>query len=535
MTPRQRERASLIGSFALSNLLPLAVCHAQPPQVDFEGIKIAVESRSTMGADSVAIQFGGEKFLTTEKQAGRSVALRLLRNPERAKGSEETLSSIVSAAMRAQDAQILTVAIDQGLSAVKGSPLTADDTWRQITETPFGQRLVTEALSRHTSQYSEGLCVASLECSRHGSPVRLTTETASKCLSSVIDRVMADVVAGARSDISIQRIQDAMSAFGNADHKAVASANVFAQSLRGVQEAKTAESYLVARDALSRDLLERGFSQDTVVVMSSFDDAFLERAIAEASFTQALLMVPHISFDQRSQRTHTGVLKALQELKHDQSFVLRQQGVIAGVLRFAARDSEIADTLERQLSSFISALAQRGDTQALLDLVICVEQREGRDLQRLQPAIVAAISSLLGQGNIDDAARLRHIWGRSLPLSLRVRWWLISARAVLWSVALAGLGVGVVALRRRRPRSRFASATSGHMCEPKWPPGYEEAMREVGLTPGLSLVEIKQAYRTAIKRDHPDLNPDASAEQQAKFREIVANFERVIELHQHIR
>jgi hypothetical protein len=535
LTLRHGRRVSLIGSFALSSLLPLAVCQAQPPQVDFEGIKIAVESKSTMGADAVAIQFGGEKFLTTEEQAGRSVALRLLRNPERASGSEGLLPSIVSAAMRAQDAQILTAVIDQGLSAVKGSPLSAEETWRQLTQAPLGQRLVTEALSREAIPYSEGVCLASLECSRHGSPARLSTDVSSKCLSGVIDRVMAEGFVGARSDISSQRIQDALSAFGNADQKALESANRFAQSLRGVQEAKTAEAYLIARDAFSRDLLERGLSQDRMVVMSSFDDAFLERAIAEAPPTQALLLVPHLSFDHRSQRTHAAVLKALQELKHDESFVLREEGVMEGVLRFVARDSEIADTFERQVNSVITTLAQRGDTQALLDVMTSIQQRGAGALQRFQPSIVGAIGFFLARGNIDGAERLRHIWGGSLPMSLRLRWWLIRTRAVLWCSVLAGIGVGALLLRRRRTGSRLDSVAPTATSQPQWPPGYEDAMRQVGLTPGLSLVEIKQAYRTAIKRDHPDLNPDASAEQQAKFREIVANFERVIELHQHIR
>lgn len=525
----------LIGCFVLSGSLPLRVCQAQPQQVDFGGIKIPVESKSTMGADSVAIQFGGEKFLTTEGQAGRSVALRLLRNPERTKGSEEILPSIVSAAIRAQDAQILTAVIDQGLAAVKGSPLTAEEMWRQLAETPLGQRLVVEALSRGASQYSEGVCVASLECSRHGSVGRLSTEVSSMCLDSVIDWVVADGFVGARGDISSQRIQDALSAFGNADRKAVESANLLARSLRQVQEARTTDDYLTARDALFRDFLERGVLRDSAAAMISFDDSFIERSIAAADSSRALLLVPHLSFDRRTQRTHELVLKALQGLKEDEHWVLGERGVVEGLLQFAARDTEIADALERQLGRVITTLAQGKETEALVDLVRRVQRQAGADLQRLQPAIVSAISSFLARGNIDGAARLRHEWGGSLPMSLRLRWWLIRTRAVLWCAVLAVIGVGVLTLRLRRSRPQLGSVTSADTSQPKWPPGYEEAMRQVGLTPGLSLVEIKQAYRTAIKRDHPDLNPHASAEQQAKFREIVANFERVIELHQHIR
>jgi hypothetical protein len=529
---RHGVRGYLISFVAVWGLLSLNICQAQPQQVDFGGIKISVESKLTMGAGSVAIQFGGEKFLTTEEQAGRSVALRILRNPDKIMGSEEILPLIVSAAIRAQDEQILTAVIFQGFAAVKGSALTAGETWRQLTETPLGQRLVTEALSRGASQYSEGVCAASLECSRHGGRVLLSTEVASRCLGSAIDRVVADGFMRTRSDVSSQRIQDALLAFGNADPKAVESANLFARSIQQVQEA---ESYLTARNALSRDLVQRGIARDSVVVLSSSDDAFLEKSIAETSPTQALLLVPHLSFDHRTQRTHTAVLKALQELKYDESSVLHEDGIIEGVLRFAARDSEIAHTFERQLSSLLTTLAQRGDTPALLDLVTSVQQRARIDLQRFQPAIVTAIGSLLAQGNIDGAASLRDIWGGRLPISLRLRWWLIRTRAVVWCLVLVGISVGVLTLRRGRARSRLRSVAPTGTAQPRWPPGYEEAMRHVGLAPGLSLVEIKQAYRAAIKRDHPDLNPDASAEQQAKFREIVANFERVIELHQHIR
>lgn len=533
--PNHRLGIYLISCVALSGLLSLRVCQAQPQQVDFGGIKIPVESKATMGGDAVAIQFGGEKFLTTGDQAGRSVALRILQNPAETKGSEELLPSIVSAAVRAQDAQILTEAIDRGLTAAKGYPLTSEAVWRQFVEIPLGQRLVTEALLRKTSEYSEGVCVASLVCSRHGSPVPLSAEVSSRCLGDVIDRVVSEGFSGARSDISSKQIQDAMSAFENADQKAVESANLLARSLRQVQEAKTTESYLIASDGLFRDFLENDVSRDSAAVKSSFNDAFLEQSIAAGVLDQALLLIPHLSFDHRTQRTHEMVLKALQGLKEDERSVLREHGVMEGLLQFAARDTEIAGALERQLTRLITNLVEQKDTEALLHLIRRVQQRAELDLHRLQPAIVTAISSFLTQGNMDDAARLRHEWGGSLPMSLRLRWWLIRARAVLWGAVLAGIGVGALTLRRRRSRSRLGSATPADTSQPKWPPGYEEAMRQVGLTPGLSLVEIKQAYRTAIKRDHPDLNPDASAEQQTKFREIVANFERVIELHQHIR
>jgi hypothetical protein len=149
-------------------------------------------------------------------------------------------------------------------------------------------------------------------------------------------------------------------------------------------------------------------------------------------------------------------------------------------------------------------------------------------------SVLSAISSFLGRGELENATRLRDAWGGKLPMSLKIRWWLISARVTLWIALIGVIAFSAFILRPGRARSDVAPEGQAGTSPRAWPVGYEEAMRQVGLAPGVSLAEIKHAYRTAIKREHPDLNPQASAEQHAKFRELVASFERLIELHQRI-
>jgi hypothetical protein len=516
-------------------LLWIHVCQAQPPQVDFGGIKISVESRVPVGSGSVAIRFGGEKFITTQDQEGRSVALRLVRKPQLCEESEDLLPSIVSAAVTAQDSQILTEIIEQALSTARTNTLNSATLWGKIVETPLGQRLVKEAVSSGASQYSEGICLASLALSRQGASVPLSEQVSSKCLASAIDDMVGASASNTHGSLSDKRVQNAMGAFARADVKALDNARLLARSLRQIQEAKTVESYLAGRSELSRGFSERGAPKDIAAALSSLDNAFLERSISGREFSQALKLVPYLAFDRRTQRTHEVILEALRAVNVDDAATLRQKDVIEVLLQFAERDTEIADALGRHLSIEITKVAQREDAQAAIDLLHQIRRGAEPMSRRLEPSVFTAIASLLGRGEFDGATRLQREWGGRLPLSLMIRWWFINARVVTWGVLFGGVALCALLLSRRRSLSGQVSEGRPDTFHIRWPAGYEEAMRKVGLMPGISLIEIKQAYRLAIKRQHPDLNPDASAEQQAQFRELVADFERVIQLHQHIR
>lgn len=515
-------------------LLQTHVCQAQPPQVDFAGIKIAVESRTPVGAGSVAIRFGGEKFLTTEDQEGRSVALRIARNPELFGESETLLPAIVSAAVKVQDAQILAEIVERSLSTAVANPLNSEARWSQIVETPLGQRLMIEAVSRRVSEYSESICLASIVLSHHGAPVSLSEPVSSRCLTSAIDSMMSDRTLGARANDLDTRLHEAIDAFQNADPKALARARLLAATFRQLKQATTVESYLTARSELSRGLAERGAPHDASAVLPSFDDAFLEQSISGREFSQVLTLVPYLSFNHRTQRTHEAILQALRAVRADDSAPPPQKDVLKGLLQFAERDTEIGDALEGYLSAAITRVAQRGDAQSTIDLLHRIKSGAEPMSRRLESTVFTAIASLLGRGDFDGATRLQREWGGELPLSLRIRWWLIGARVVIWAALFGGIALCVLVVRRGGSPSGHVSEGQPDTLHVRWPAGYEEAMRQVGLMPGLSLIEIKQAYRSAIKREHPDLNPHASPEQQAKFRELVANFERVIQLHQHI-
>lgn len=80
------------------------------------------------------------------------------------------------------------------------------------------------------------------------------------------------------------------------------------------------------------------------------------------------------------------------------------------------------------------------------------------------------------------------------------------------------------------PLRKFVSASRAAGVKMPMDP-YGEMLLLFGLKPGCTLQEIKVTYRNAVKECHPDLNPNATKSQTAKFIELTKAYERLVILH----
>jgi DnaJ-domain-containing protein 1 len=60
---------------------------------------------------------------------------------------------------------------------------------------------------------------------------------------------------------------------------------------------------------------------------------------------------------------------------------------------------------------------------------------------------------------------------------------------------------------------------------------YEDLLAVFGVRPGVKLVHIKNAYRSAVKSCHPDLHRNASSGEAEKFIYLTQTYERLLRLH----
>lgn len=529
----QRVGASLLLLLLCHHLLPLASAEAKPHEVNFEGVGIPVESQTSLGGGMVAIRFASEDFVTAEAQAGRSVAIRLVRTSTTSALVSALLVPIVEKAMARGDSQLLNVAIDAELSRDQNSPEISTEIWKRLLAAPLGRTLLAEALQRRRDTFSISLCSATLMSSEQGIATELSEEVATRCLDSEVERVGADLRSGQQLDMLVNRTGVAVRAFGVANVEALQNARLFEGHLKKAAETVAIEEYLVSREYLSRHASQRASPQEVRGVFGSLDDAFLNRLSGSGKNGQAILSLAEVPFESRTQRTHHIVLNILGALRPDEYGALRQRPAIAALSRFADRDSEIATTLGDAMARVVSDASARGLFQEVSQIAIELQGAPESVKQALDSVIASAVTALLARSERERAEELMRSWARPLPLSVRFRWWIGEGSIVRSIGALVVIFLFIVVIRRARAKKRRSGEDMAPIAQ-SWPVGYEEALQQVGLAPGISLVEIKQAYRAAVKREHPDLKPNATPEDQEKFRQIVASFERVMELHQRI-
>jgi len=487
-----------------------------------------------VGAGIVAIRLGGEDFVTAEAQAGRSVATRFVRRSNVSALERPLLVLIVAKALERGDSQLLNAAIEAELSRDGTPPDISTEIWKPLLDAPLGRTFLTEALLRHRDSFSTALCRATLVSSERGAPIELSESVATRCLHSEVERVREELSSSKQIDTLTNRAREAVRAFGVARAEGLQNARLLAGHLQTVTETLIIDEYVLAREFLSRQVVERARPPEARGVFGSLDDNFLNRLSSAGKNDQALLFLAQVPFESRTQRTHLLVLNVLGALRQTEYGAMRERVTIEALSRFADRDSEIATVFGQVMARALSDASVNGLFHEVIQAATALQGSPESVKQSVDPVIASAMNSLITRGDRERAEELRRSWARPLPLSFRFRWWMRDSELVRYTGVVVVVGLFMIVTRRIRTKKQRSNEATFSVAR-VWPVGYEDALQQVGLAPGISLTEIKQAYRAAVKREHPDLKLNATSEDQEKFREIVATFERIMELHQRIR
>lgn len=529
-----RVSAYLLLFFVCRDLLGITPAEAKPHEVNFEGVGIPVESKRPLGGGMVAISFAGEEFVTAEAQAGRSVATRFVRRSNVSAPERTLLVLIVAKALERGDSQLLNVAIEAELLRTAAPPDISTEIWKPLLDVPLGRAFLTEALLRHRDTFSPALCRATFVFSERGGAIELSESVATRCLHSEVERVREELSSSKQIETLTNRAREAVRAFGVARAEGLQNARLLAGHLQTVTETLIIEEYVLAREFLSRQVVERARPPEARGVFGSLDDNFLNRLSNAGKNDQAILFLAQVPFESRTQRTHLLVLNVLGALRQNEYGALRERVTIEALSRFANRDSEIATAFGQVMARALSDASASGLFHEVIQAATAFQGAPESVKQSVDPVIASVITTLITRGDRERAEELRRSWARPLPVSLRFRWWMRDSEVLRYIGVFVVVGLFMVVARRIRTKKQRSDEATASVAR-VWPVGYEDALQQVGLAPGISLAEIKQAYRAAVKREHPDLKLNATPEDQEKFREIVATFERIMELHQRIR
>jgi hypothetical protein len=335
-----------------------------------------------------------------------------------------------------------------------------------------------------------------------------------------------------------------------------------AGAMRGLQE---------AIDATRLDL----FNQSLVGVAEAFRksaseqndtklcERFMLKALERDDPVLVLKLLAERPFERRNTETHRLLLRVTGELKGGVAQSVLEDSNLHGVLvRYALKDGEIKQRYVDLVGRVVAGALAAGDIERGYEVIRVARDQAavaGAKLVELfgAPGVgIAAqvVKGFLGRGEYARALQVAdELKQGSWPVLLSLR--LALARVRIGLLTLLAIVLGSLALLYRRygfkrgakdepekVRVSASSPVSGKAktqpepevvnAKPLFSPEYVDALAFFGLEPGATLAQIKNAYRTLVKENHPDAKPNATDEDHTRFIKITSEYERLLDLHE---
>ncbi len=541
-------------------------------KVIFKGVELAVTERVEIDNDLVKLSLGGEDALVSRVSEGRRVALWYLSSAANSHKLElSQLKGLIAAGIASRDGELLDLAFDRvidvgALCSGCEVEINRAQFWRQLSldNDIEGQVFLLKALMRIDPLnlregvildrvcQAQGVVAASLSRNKSGDIVALEdSHFIDLCLGSLITGHLRDLFSGVYAGLSIlelKKIQELMTL--KRDSAPMRDFALRLSAIEDLNEALSSGDSLLFTQKLSR-VKEVANSLALELNELSLRESFIERAIANRRFGDALLEFKFIDLKHRSPRTHTLLLRILQGITLNDWGLLSDLELNLLIRIYSQKDSEV----RAALVGTYSRIACEFRDQGLFDSAIVLARQFkglGGDLDQLTPGFGEhLVASYLAKRDLSGALALVGEFNLSLSFITRVR--LSLAHYGIFSlitlslavIALSLLLLLVIAALYFRSRSTPACASKVEpQCipkvketEPRFSDEYISALAAFSLKPCVTKEEIKNAYRAAVKRCHPDLKLaksgvlDNSEVATTHFIELKERYERLLKLH----
>lgn len=547
-----------------------------PPKakVVFNGVELAVAERVEINSDLVRLSLGDESALVSKVSEGLRVAVWYLSSSVNSRELDLLqFKGLLAAGIVLRDEELLDLALAR---ATEVGALCSDcevavngtEFWRDLNESHDSDAadFLHNALVRIDSlklpkrEIADRVCQAravvvaglSLNRKKWDNLALQSNSYIDLCLGSLIANYLRDLFSGGSAGLSreeLKRIGELVAVKHNSSQTTEFALRL--SMIEDLTEALSSGDSARFASALSR-VKELSKSLDLDLTEFNLRERFIERAIANRSFGDALLEFKFIDLKHRSPKTHTLLLKILKGITLNDRALLSDPEVNLLMRIYSQKDSEV----RAALVSTYSRIARKFSDQGLFDSAIILAREFkglGVDLDELTPGFGEnLVVGRLAQS--DRAGALALVGEFNLKLSVITRLRLFLARFGIFSLksislcgaALTLLLLGVIAARYFR---RIDSATYASKVEPQAIPkvqkkepifsgDYIAALTSFSLKPGVTKEEIKNAYRAAVKRCHPDLKGvkegvlDGAESATTNFIELKERYERLLKLHE---
>jgi hypothetical protein len=542
--------------------------------VVFNGVELAVSERVEIGGDLVKLSLGDKSALVSKTSEGRKVAEWYLSSAAASQNLElMQLKGIISTAIALRDEALIDLALARaidvgGLCRNCESELSRAQFWRCLSplKSLDDDEFLLKALMRidplklHEGVVVDRFCqagavlTANLLAAKRRSLDQVLPDIGfiERCSRSLMVSYLQDLFSGVNGSLSIAELEQIWElAELKRDNAPISSIYSGLSAIKDLNHSINSGNSILFSEALSR-VQDLASSLQIKLNDVAIREHFIGQAIHNVRFGDALLQFKRIDIKLRSPRTHALLLKIIQGLTTNERELLSDADLQAIVKVYAQKDSEVQGALLGAYLRIGPSQSDHGFTDS--DLILAREFKGlGANLTEIDfDFFEPVVRQRLEMGDI--AGALGIVDEFDLNLSFRTRLRLSLARLAPFSllgvppalIAVTTILIGVVArhfLGARR-RSAYGSKIGQQVSARDKQEGvlfsdeYISALASFSLTPAATKEDIKNAYRAAVKRCHPDLAGVSEGSQgngdvaTTRFIELKERYERLLKLYE---
>jgi len=531
-------------------------------RITFAGIDLIVDKVSQVEGGKIAVEIGGQQFLSPADEVGRHIAEAYAERPTLARRLPwVTYGALVSQLAAGSDIGIARLAVNRVLESTELSVEEARTFFKTLVVAPSGGLILADQIL-HLSQ---------------NSPVRKDTVCLAlaflpkSAMNAVRDRVKSDLIWGqdvcprelireGQRALIENHFKDSLTSFEalvflfDREDDATRSARKSLERLRGVEEGLASADARRIETALRLSAFDVNLAEGIARAQPALIQEFAQRALVENKTSEAMRAISSLDFAQRNTSHHELLSKALRQIAIADAGVFDEPNVRKMLLSYATKDELVRKQALDRLEALIREDAELAGGRSGDGLLGAMKEIRPDPSRHNDDLRVTVAEALLDNGDMLGAERI--MAGMRSPIPIVLRFKIFTRRSPYTAFALATVAsilawILLLICLRAVSQKRMAASSSGNG-EPNRKGArsgpaiggqslgkasysdfdeYGECLSKFNLEKGATLSEIKVAYRNAVKSCHPDLNPRATTADTEQFIELTKFYEKLIELH----
>lgn len=522
--------------------------------VNYHDVAIQVDRVVPVAPKALQVTVGSDTFVVAEADAGKQVIRHMLDG--RVEFAPSMISSIALEAARNADSVIVSPMLEHALQSLECVSCDSSAFWQEIAARETGLDGIVWALGRRNDSFLQRRVCAGLQ-SLHEAHFNFTSRLtegvirreADTCLRLEFAPVLRELFHSGAVREALAKLRAIHGVFGvSASAESMSAQRVIHHVATLVSALDASRPDTFAQEVLAVQELAQGFGIEAGSLASAaLGDRFVQRIIQGGRLGAVLEYLPSVNLQHRTPVLHEAVVKSIDGVSAQNAFQLISPRVVDALGVFIEKDEEIQAHVATLIARVVGGFLAEGEVDSACSFLSLWSKTPPGISPSLRKCTLSIIEALLYRGDHKRAVELasvdRDYYKGFLGVKLKLAQLGLSDRfslgliVILAVVTLTWLRRCIRSLSTTQRGETDASTRSplgGESCRACSKPNSDDLIESLsffGLKPGVTLQEIKSAYRSAVKRCHPDRSSDMGSNDNGEFIDLTKQYHRLLALY----